>query len=187
MILRCLRDRALPVVAVLWLGGLQSDASDGETHRSARRQGVPGPVVYVWDRVTDLLDVVRCGVSLGPAAGAEVSLGEPFVLGAHASREAGVTFPHCVPFLWPLTDLDGGEVFSTHAGQYATWVAGEDRRQSSLRRDVRFPRRATGEVRMQAGLGLGQLFVSLDLWQAGDFLMGIVGEDPMGDDLAEDR
>lgn len=136
---------------------------------------------YAWDRTTDLLDIVRCGVAVGPSAGAEVAVTDRLQLGAYAAAEGGLTFPHVFPPLWPLTGLDGKPVLDVHEGRYGTSVFGSRRRETSLRRSVRFPR-SPYEVRGQLAAGIVHGYVSVNLLEIGDFLVGIVGRDPMRDD-----
>lgn len=136
---------------------------------------------YVWHRTTDLLDILRCGVAVGPAVGAEIAVTDRVQLGAYAAAEGGLTFPHFLPPLWPLTALDDKPVFQVHDGAYRTTVLGARRRESSLRRSVRFPR-APYEARLQLAVGLAHGYASINFVEVGDFFAGLLGRDPMRDD-----
>lgn len=138
-------------------------------------------VSYAWDRTTDLLDIVRCGLAVGPSLGAEVAVTDRLQLGAYVAAEGGLTFPHVFPPLWPLTGLDGKPVLEVHEGRYATRVFGSRRRETRLRRSVRFPR-SPYEVRGQLAAGIVHGYISVNLLEVADFLVGAVGRDPMRDD-----
>ncbi len=137
--------------------------------------------LYVWNRIADFLEIVRGGVAVGPAGGAEIALTEYVQLGAYASNEQGVTFPHFFPPLWIVPHLEGDRIFEDHAGKYWTYSAGPWRKELSQDRDVRFPRKPW-DVRAQVGLGVAQLYVDFDADQVGDFFAGFLGFDPLRDD-----
>lgn len=137
--------------------------------------------VYIWNRLADFLEILRMGAAAGPAAGAELAFTEHAQIGAYAASEQGGTFPHFFPPLWIVPYLDEGPMFTGHEGEYRRWVAGPRSWESTLRKDVRFPRKEW-EVRGQVALGLFHLYGSWDLYQTGDFLAGFVTIDPMEDD-----
>lgn len=169
--------RALRVVAGLCLVVIVL-SSPGATAGPFRVAGT-----YLWNRTTDFLDILRCGIAVGPVVGAEIAVTDRCQLGAYAAWEAGTSFPHFIPPLWPLTAADGKPVFIPHKGGYSTVAAGPWRRESSLRRTVRYER-APAEARVQLGLGLVHLYASLSFFEVGDFFLGILGLDPMQDDAA---
>lgn len=137
--------------------------------------------LYVWNRIADFLEIVRGGVAVGPACGAEVAVTQYAQLGAYTSNEQGVTFPHFFPPLWVVPAIEGDRIFVDHAGKYWTYSAGPWRKELSQDREARFPRKPW-DVRAQAGLGLVHLYVDFDADQVGDFLAGFLAFDPLRDD-----
>jgi len=137
--------------------------------------------LYVWNRFADLLEIMRGGVAVGPAVGAEVAVTEYAQIGAYWAKEQGVTFPHFLPPLWLVPMAEGEKVFLDHSGRYWTYSVGPYRRESSEKHDVRFPR-GKYDVRAQVAVGIAQLYANIDMNQVGDFVVGFVGFDPAKDD-----
>lgn len=136
--------------------------------------------LYLWNRLSDFLEIGRGGVALGPTAGLEIAITEYAQLGAYTSREKGVTFPD-LPIFWFVPKLEQRKIFQGHEGRYWTYVRGSDRVELSQDRTARFARDPY-EIRLQVGLGLIHLYYQLNLVEAGDFLAGIVNRDTLGDD-----
>jgi len=137
--------------------------------------------LYIWNRFSDFLQVLRCGVAAGPAIGAEVAITEYAQLGAYAARERGVEFPHFLPPLWLVPYVEDEPILRHHAGVYRTTSFGPWRRENTLIEERRF-RRAPADLRAQLGLGLGQVYVNVDSMAVADFFAGVVGIDLQSDD-----
>jgi len=137
---------------------------------------------YIWNRVADLLEVVRCGGAIGPAFGAEIAVTEYAQIGAYKAKEKGVTFPHFFPPLWIVPYMEEEKVFVNHEGEYKTWSFGTHGTESSQDKAVRFPR-GSKDVRVQVAVGLAHLYVNWDMPQTADFLAGLICMDPQDDDI----
>jgi putative exosortase-associated protein (TIGR04073 family) len=141
--------------------------------------------LYVWNRCADFLETLRCGVAVGPCAGAEIAFTEKAMLGAMAQVEAGVSFPHFVPPLWLVPYAEESPVFSTHEGLYKTLAYGAVRKESSPEATRHFEREPL-DVRAELGLGIAHAYVALKTRQIIDFGGGLVGYDPADDDAELD-
>ncbi len=141
--------------------------------------------LYVWNRFADLLEVLRCGVAVGPCVGAEVAVTDKAMLGAYWADETGATFPHFVPPLWLVPYAEGVPVFATHEGQYSTVAYGMVRKESGPDTGKAFEREPL-DVRAQAGLGLVHLYAAVKTKQVGDFFAGLATFDPAADDVSAD-
>ncbi len=137
--------------------------------------------LYLWNRLADLMEVLRGGVAVGPAIGAEVAVTQYLQLGAYTDNEEGVSFPNFLPPLWLITKADGEQVFRDHSGRYWTYSVGPYRKELTQAKDVRF-RRAPWDVRAQVGLGIAQVYLAIDAKQTLDFLAGFLTLDPAKDD-----
>jgi putative exosortase-associated protein (TIGR04073 family) len=141
--------------------------------------------LYVYNRVADLFEVVRCGVAAGPAIGAEIAITEYAQLGAYAANEKGVSFPHFIPPLWLVPYFEDQPIFRVHQGLYKTVSFGPKRRENRIIADERF-HRGPWDVRAQAALGLVHLYANVETTEIGDFFAGFAGFDPKGDDAQLD-
>ena len=142
--------------------------------------------LYLWNRISDVLDVFRAGIALGPGLGAEVAVTEYAQLGAYANVESGMAFPHCLPPLWLVDYFEHNQdAFVFHSGSYATaafgpWRAESDKGDPDL--DSMHFQRDRWDVRAQADLGLVHLYVAVRPLEIADFFTGIVGYDLTLDD-----
>lgn len=142
--------------------------------------------LYLWNRVSDLLDVFRGGIALGPGIGAEVAITDYLQLGAYATVERGVAFPHCFPPLW-LVDYyeNNNDAFVFHGGKYATASFGPWRAESATNDAEMEPlhfARDKWDIRAQVALGLVHLYVAVRPVEIIDFFTGIAGYDLSLDD-----
>lgn len=146
--------------------------------------------LYLWNRFSDLLDVFRCGIALGPGLGAEVAVTEYLQLGAYANCERGMSFPHCFPPFW-LVDYyeDNQDAFQFHGGTYATAAFGpwrkETRAMDADAESYHFER-GKWDIRVQLDLALVHLYVAVRPTQIIDFFTGIAGYDFCKDDMKLD-
>ena len=152
--------------------------------------------LYSWNRVRDLLDVVRCGLAGGVGIGAEVALTDYLALGASAiSYEEGVDFPHCIPPLWLINYYDKTPVFNFHTtNSYLTAVLGPFRAenyaavwQSPVKgQNIDIFPRSRWDIRAEAHAGVIGAYVAIRPCEIGDFFAGIIGLDPSKDDTELD-
>jgi putative exosortase-associated protein (TIGR04073 family) len=171
------RFRILTAVAAFALSGLGASA---QTTNPLNR-GFVATELYLWNRLADLCEIFDAGVAVGPAIGAEVSATQYLQLGAYTAKETGASFPHFLPPLWLVTHFDDEPIFTKHEGRYSTRCFGPRRVESSQLRDLRFPR-SPWDIRLQLGLGLGQVYGRIKLLEVGDFITGFVGLDLAKDD-----
>lgn len=142
--------------------------------------------LYVWNRISDLLDIMRCGIAGGPGIGAEIAVTEYAQLGAYVTKENGVDFPHFLPPLWLTHYYQQKPIFNRHEGFYATASFGPWRTTNQNPEENSFFPRGKWDLRAQAALGVGHLYVNFSADELQDFLAGIVGWDPAGDDQVPD-
>jgi putative exosortase-associated protein (TIGR04073 family) len=141
--------------------------------------------LYVWNRIADVLEILRCGVAVGPCIGAEVAVTEKAVLGAYTDDEKGVTFPHFIPPLWLVPYAEDATVFVSHEGKYSTVAYGTKRVETSTESASHFER-DTWDIRAQVGLGIAHIYTAVKTKEIGDFAAGIAGLDPSDDDAELD-
>jgi putative exosortase-associated protein (TIGR04073 family) len=141
--------------------------------------------LYVWNRISDVLDLLRGGLAGGPGLGAEVAITEYIQLGAYASYERGVTFPHFVFPLWLVDYYEKNEpMFVFHEGRYATAAFGPWRKESNTEAssvDRYFPRHKW-DIRAQLDAAFIHAYLAFSPTEFWDLLAGFVGWDPAGDD-----
>ena len=147
--------------------------------------------LFIWNRFSDLLDTVRCGIALGPGLGFEAAVTNYVQLGAYANVERGVAFPHFIPPLWLVDYYEGNQnVFVVHgATPYATAAFGPWRRESLPSKDFegnRHFQRDKWDIRTQIDLLLIHLYVTIRPLEIYDFFAGFVGYDPSKDDMLLD-
>jgi putative exosortase-associated protein (TIGR04073 family) len=146
--------------------------------------------LYLWNRFSDLLDVFRCGIALGPGIGAEVAITNYAQLGAYANCERGMAFPHCFPPFWLVDYYEKNEnAFQFHGGDYATAAFGPWRAESHAKEnevETYHFERNKWDVRAQADLALIHLYVAIRPTEIIDFFTGIVGYDFTLDDMKLD-
>lgn len=156
--------------------------------------------LYIWNRISDILDIVRGGVAGGPGIGAEIALTDYAKLGAYATFERGFDFPHFLPPLW-LIDYYARRtpIFNLHEGYYATACFGPWRAELDGATDkLYFPRgdknattmwrdkESKWDIRAQLDLFLVHGYVSIRALEVADFFAGIVALDPKKDDQYAD-
>jgi len=154
-------------------------------------QAIVQSELYIWNRISDLLDVFRCGIGLGPGLGAEVAITNYAQLGAYATIEKGMAFPHCIPPLWLVDYYENNEdAFVFHGGKYATAAFGPYRAETEPEDAVnKYPHhfaRDTWDVRAQADLALVSAYVAVRPLEIADFFCGFVCYDLSRDDMKLD-
>ncbi len=146
--------------------------------------------LYLWNRFSDLLDIVRCGVALGPGIGAEVAITNYVQLGAYANCERGMSFPHFIPPFWLVDYYEKNEdAFLFHGGDYATAAFGPWRAETHAEEIDNYSyhfERDKWDVRAQLDLALIHIYVAVRPVQIIDFFTGIVGYDFCLDDMKLD-
>ena len=130
-------------------------------------------VLWLPNRVFDLLDVVRLRLRIGPGlgAGARVTEVADITLGGWSSVFVGIPGPRGRPVInWPIG-------LETYAGAELSVL------DASTEDDEHAPNYGPAEV----GLGLHLLILGLEVgvepWEAVDFIVGLAFFDPVGDDL----
>lgn len=146
--------------------------------------------LYIWNRVSDLLDIVRCGVALGPGIGAEVAITNYAQLSLYANVETGIAFPHFIPPFW-LADYyeNNANAFEFHKGKYATAAFGPWRKETGADdpyADTYHFRRDKWDIRVQLDALLIHLYVAIRPVEIIDFFTGIAGYDFSLDDMQLD-
>lgn len=170
------------LLAVLLTGGLearaQSDVLDPNSF-------LVDAQLYLWNRFSDVLDIVRGGLAGGPGIGAEVAVTNYAQLGAYANYERGVSFPHFVFPLW-LVDYyeknDGAFVY--HEGRYATAAFGPWRAERGPQMEGvnRHFTRDRWDIRAQLDAAIIHAYLTVRPLEILDFLAGFVTWDPSADD-----
>jgi len=141
--------------------------------------------LYVWNRVSDLLDIVRGGIAGGPGVGAEIAFTEYAQLGAYANYERGVTFPHFVIPFWLVDYYERNEpIFIHHEGKYATAAFGPWRTEipQGITAITRYFPRNKWDIRAQLDAALLHAYIAIRPTEFLDFLAGFVCWDPSADD-----
>ncbi|MBO4620821.1 MAG: hypothetical protein J5654_12015 [Victivallales bacterium] len=111
------------LLATMSLTPVKGQARSSETLDVNR--AIVNTELYLWNRFSDLLDVVRCGVALGPGLGFEVAITDYLNLGLYANCERGIAFPHFIPPFWLVDYYEHNTgVFVPHGGTYATAAIG---------------------------------------------------------------
>ncbi|MBO7742521.1 MAG: exosortase system-associated protein, TIGR04073 family [Victivallales bacterium] len=142
--------------------------------------------LYIWNRFSDLLDVFRGGVALGPGVGAEAAVTNYVQLGAYANCERGMAFPNCIPPFWLVDYYEHNQnAFVFHGGAYATASFGPWRAETGAddpELDNKHFQREKWDVRAQANLFLVNLYLAVRPLEIADFFTGIAGYDLTLDD-----
>lgn len=125
-------------------------------------------LMYIPDRVMDLLDVFNVGLAVGPSFGAEVAFTKYAQLGKYAADEVG--------FAW--TGRGNPKI---HKGLYETSVVGSDRIEPDVE-NTHYFHRGDYQIRVQVAAFLAHVYVGIDLKEIGDFVAGIITLDPSKDD-----
>lgn len=124
-------------------------------------------VLYIPNRVLDLFDIVRFGINVGPGIGVDAQVTDPVRAGIMSRTSAGVGFQG----LRHLPVMAAVESYAAVGPLEADCALG--------------PRwyRSGGDVRIEPHLLLVGAHVAVDTFSIGDFIAGIFGFDPSGDDL----
>ena len=142
--------------------------------------------LYLWNRFSDLLDTVRCGIALGPGLGFEVAITDYLNLGAYANCERGLAFPHFIPPFWLVDYYEHNkDAFRVHGGKYATASFGPWRAESGespLMSESQHFLRGKWDIRLQLDILLIHLYIAIRPVEIIDFFTGIVGYDYSMDD-----
>ena len=179
-------------VVVLALCMVQANAYEEEFDLNAL---IVRSEMYIWNRITDFLDIFHGGIAGGPGIGFEVAVTDYGKLGAYVSYERGVDFPHFIPPLWLIDYYGRRTVFNYHEGYYATASLGPWRKQIlDANPTLYFPRGEKTEpviwanntslwdLRVQLDALLIHPYLNVRTLEIADFFAGIVGLDPKKDD-----
>lgn len=157
-----------------------------------------GVELYIWNRISDLLDICQFGIAAGPGLGFEVAVTDFLQLGMYANCEQGIIFPHVFPPFWLVDYYENNEWFTIHSGKYATASFGPWRAESSTRTsayttpkyftryDAKFNPDYRWDIRVQADAVLLHAYFNFRTLELADFFCGIVGYDLTDDDCHED-
>jgi putative exosortase-associated protein (TIGR04073 family) len=138
-----------------------------------------GARVFLWfpNRVLDALDIVRVGIGFGPGIGFEVAATEYAQLGSYYTRETA----------WAWYGSADNRTWQSHQGTYWTYVLGRKRSESTQGDDKRFMRgmwrKGQADIRAQVAAGFVHPYISIDLMEIADFLVGFTGFDLSKDDM----
>jgi hypothetical protein len=142
---------------------LADDDGDGLVH---------GILLYIPNRIFDLLDIVRLRARVGPGLAFDIRATEAldFFLGAYVSFFIGIPGPRLEPVInWPfgMDSKNGAEISIIDASA----EAGDE------------PQYGIAEFGIGAQVLIIGADVGVDPWEAVDFLAGIITIDPVHDDL----
>jgi len=127
---------------------------------------------YIPNRISDILDIVRLRLRLGPglAVGARVTELLDFNLGGYGTVWAGIPGPRRErSFNWPIG-------FESMAGVEFLWWDGTTHGHGG-------PHYGAVEVGLGAQIVLIGFDLGVDVWEIVDFVTGIVFIDPVADDI----
>lgn len=138
--------------------------------------------MYVWNRVSDLLDLFRVGLAGGADLGVDMQVTKFVQLGAMITNERGVDFPHLIPPLWMVHYYQHKQIFRTHEGYCGTLAFGPFRKDWVNVEDTKpYFDRPDWDIRLEVA-AIAHIYVDISLPEIGDFFVGIVGWDPQNDD-----
>lgn len=138
--------------------------------------------LYIWNRISDVFDLFRCGIAGGTDIGFDIALTKYAQLGAMVTKERGVDFPHFIPPFWMFHYYQQKRIFNKHEGFCATAAFGPWRIEKADPGDGESSfKRNTWDLRIEAA-ALAHLYVNFSTKETGDFLAGFVGWDPSNDD-----
>ncbi len=141
--------------------------------------------LYVWNRISDALDILRCGIAGGGDLGFDIALTEYAQLGAMVTNERGVDFPHFIPPFWLAHYYQRKPIFNTHEGYCLTTALGPYRNQTAEPEEDSYFGRSKWDLRLEAAILL-HVYMNVSASETGDFFAGFVGWDPSGDDQTLD-
>ena len=143
--------------------------------------------LYVWNRISDALDLFRCGIGAGGDIGFDIAITEYARIGAMVTKERGVDFPHFIPPFWLAHYYQQKEIFRVHEGYCATAAFGTKVKEVVDPKDaaVHFER-DKWDIRLEAAI-IAHLYINIDTDEVGDFIAGFVGWDPKRDDQELDE
>jgi hypothetical protein len=127
---------------------------------------------YIPNRISDILDIVRARLRLGPglAVGARVTELLDFNIGGYGTVWIGIPGPRrSRTFNWPVG-------FESMAGAEFLWWDGTTHGHGG-------PHYGAVEVGLGAQVLLAGADLGVDVWEAVDFLAGIIFLDPVHDDI----
>ena len=139
--------------------------------------------LYLWNRISDIFDVLECGIGFGGNIGVDVQITDYLQLAAIAKYGKGVEFPHFIPPFWMFHYYQQKRVFRVHNGKYYAAAIGPWRAQNvdeDERHHVTFTTNKW-DVRAEAAL-IAHLYVDVRLDEVADFITGFVGYDMKNDD-----
>ncbi|MBQ6471145.1 MAG: exosortase system-associated protein, TIGR04073 family [Victivallales bacterium] len=172
-------------LAVALLAGAVAKAEEDELF-DMNRILVSGEL-YIWNRISDLFDLFRCGIGGGADVGVDLQITKYVQLGAIVTQERGVDFPHFIPPFWMINYFEKTTIFNTHEGYNGSlaFLCWRKEWNAPPETAVAFPR-PDWDIRLEIAL-LAHLYVDISLPEIGDFFAGIVGYDPSKDDQTLDK
>lgn len=150
--------------------------------------------MYIWNRISDALDIFQFGLGAGPGIGFEFALTNYIQLGLYANCEKGIVMPHIFPPFWLVDYYENNEWLTIHSGSYATASFGPWRAESYTvttktadpryfnRYDEMFRPDYKWDIRLQADLLLLHPYFNFRTMELVDFVTGFVNYDMSDDD-----
>lgn len=169
----CSSGPSLPAAALPAVVASQTEDASAEESHDEGHGVVAGTLLYLPNRVFDLLDVVRLRLRVGPGLGAGVRATElaDLTLGAWATFFVGLRGPRGEPRVpWPLG-------FETYAGAELSIV------DLSTEEEGAGPGYGPAEIGLGLHLALIGLEIGVEPWEAVDFVTGLLLFDPRADDF----
>ena len=138
--------------------------------------------LYIWNRISDVLDLFRLGVGAGGDIGVDLSVTKYLNLGLLYTNGHGVDFPHFIPPFWLAHYYQHKPIFHTFNGTYKTCAFGPFRKEVFYPNDAEVTYTKTPwDIRLEAAIIL-DVYAEIDLAEIFDFIAGFALFDPSGDD-----
>jgi len=139
--------------------------------------------LYVWNRISDIFDILECGIGFGGNIGIDLQATEYAQLAAITKRGKGVEFPHFIPPFWMFHYFQHKRIFRVHNGRYAAAAFGPWRRQNATEEERHLATFTSEKWDLRGELALvAHLYADIRLVELADFFVGFVGYDIKNDD-----
>ncbi len=139
--------------------------------------------LYLWNRISDIFDILECGIGFGGNIGIDAQITEYAQLAAITKTGKGVEFPHFIPPFWMFHYYQQKRVFRAHNGTYNAVAFGPWRKQN-VTEEERHMVTFTSEkwdMRLEVA-AIAHLYANIKLEEVADFVTGFVGYDFTNDD-----
>ena len=134
--------------------------------------------LYVWNRISDILDLFRLGVGAGGNVGVDIALTKYCNFGAMYTNGHGVDFPHFVPPLWLVHYYQQKPIFHVYDGEYQAVAYGPYREEKPNPQEMNVAFTHTPwDVRFELAL-LAHVYAEINLAEIFDLVVGVAGFDP---------